>query len=107
MRILLDENLPKRLKFELNEFDTYTIFEKEWCGLTNGKLLDKLKVENFDVLITFDKNLQFQQNFVKYPISVIILNTPDNTFKTLLNIVPRLKELLAQQLRPGPILLNG
>ncbi len=38
---------------------------------------------NFDALITFDKNLQFQQNFKKYVLPALVLNTPDNTYKTL------------------------
>ncbi len=57
------KNLPKRLKNDLAEFETYTVAEKGWAGISNGNLL-KLLIENdFDALLTFDKNLQFQQNF--------------------------------------------
>jgi len=47
--------------------------------------------ENFDALFTFDKNLQFQQSFVKYPIAVLILNAEDNSYLTLKNLFPKLK----------------
>lgn len=47
---------------------------------------------NFDALITFDKNLQYQQNFLKYSIAVLILNASDNRYETLKNLVPKIKE---------------
>lgn len=62
MRLLLDENLPKRLKL-YPEHEIYTIREKNWNGIKNGDLLKLLVSNNFDALLTFDKNLQHQQNF--------------------------------------------
>lgn len=58
MRLLLDENLPKRLKQDLTEHEVYTAADKGWTGVSNGQLL-KLLIENkYDALLTFDKNLQ-------------------------------------------------
>ena len=68
MRLLLDENLPKRLKQDLSKHEIYTA-DKGWTGVTNGKLLGLLIENKFDALITFDKNLQYQQNFTKYTYS--------------------------------------
>ncbi len=57
MKLLLDENLPKRLKLDFTEHEIYTVRDKGWNGIKNGDLL-KLLIENhFDALLTFDKNL--------------------------------------------------
>ena len=103
MRLLLDENLPKRLKQDLNEHEIYTAADKGWTGVTNGKLLGLLTENKFGALLTFDKNLQFQQNFTKYTIAVMVLNASDNSYLTLKNLVPKIKDLLTNELKPGPI----
>ena len=102
MRLLLDENLPKRLKQDLSEHEIYTTADKGWTGITNGKLLELLVENKFDALITFDKNLQYQQNFTKYTITVIVLNAKDNSYLTLKNLAPKIKDLLTKELKPGP-----
>lgn len=61
----------------------FTTADKGWTGISNGKLLELLTENGFDALLTFDKNLQYQQNFVKYTIAVIVLNAPDNSYSTL------------------------
>jgi predicted nuclease of predicted toxin-antitoxin system len=83
MKLLLDENLLKRLKRDLVNHDVFHISDKKWQGLKNGELLKKLMAENFDALITIDKNLSHLQNFNKYPISVLIIMASDNTYPTL------------------------
>jgi predicted nuclease of predicted toxin-antitoxin system len=76
MKILLDENLPKKLKRDLSEHTVFTVRECGWNGKKNGELLALMQQELFDVLITFDKNLQHQQNFTKYTVSVIHADLP-------------------------------
>lgn len=71
MRLLLDENLPKRLKSDFPLHEIYTVREKEWNGIKNGELLKLMLAAGFDALLTFDKNLQNQQNFSKYTITVL------------------------------------
>jgi predicted nuclease of predicted toxin-antitoxin system len=73
MRLLLDENLPKRLKLDYPEHEIYTVRDKGWNGIKNGELLKLLIENNFDALLTFDKDLQHQQNFLKYTITVFVL----------------------------------
>ena len=58
--------------------------------------------EAFDVLFTFYRNLQFQQNFLKYPIAVIVLNAQDNTYIRLKELVPEIKEVLSKDPSTGP-----
>ncbi|MDQ2695700.1 MAG: DUF5615 family PIN-like protein, partial [Pseudomonadota bacterium] len=62
MRVLLDENLDRRLKraFE-SDFDVVTVTERGWSGKTNGELLRLAEVE-FDVLVTMDRGIEHQQN---------------------------------------------
>jgi len=106
MRLLLDENLPKRLKLDFPEHEIYTVNDKDWNGKKNGELMKLLITENFDALFTFDKNLQYQQNFKKYSIPVLVLHATDNTYLTLNKLVPKIKEVLSGQLILGPIILN-
>ena len=102
MRLLLDENLPKRLKQDLSEHEIYTANERGWTGISNGRLLGLLVEHNFDALLTFDKNLQHQQNFTRYSIAVLVLNATDNSYLTLKSLVPKIKHILQRTLKPGP-----
>ena len=102
MRLLLDENLSKRLKQDLNEHEIYTAADKGWTGISNGKLLTLLMENKFDALLTFGKKLQYQQNFLKYTISVIILIAHDNSYMTLKGMVSKIKDVLTGEMRPGP-----
>lgn len=102
MKLLLDENLPKKLKLDFPEHEIYTVSEKGWNSKKNGELLELKMKENFDALFTFDKNLQFQQNFIKYPIAVIVLNAVDNAYFTLSGLIPQIREVLNKNLPIGP-----
>lgn len=94
MKPLLDENLPRRLKRDFPEFEIFTVRDKGWNGVKNGDLL-KLMLENdFSVLITFDKNLQHQQNFEKYPIAVFVLTAESNQYKHLRPLADTIKDRL-------------
>lgn len=99
---MLDENLPKRLKEVLLPHQVYTVRDMGWNGIKNGELLKKMLANNFDVLITFDRNLRYQQNFSIFTIPVIVLDAPDNSFLTLSKYKRKIFELLAHNLAPGP-----
>ncbi len=59
------------------------VADEQWTGKKNGELL-KLMLENdFAALLTFDKNLQHQQNFEKFPITVFVLTATNNTYDLL------------------------
>ncbi len=107
MRLLLDENLPKRLKLDFPEHEFQTIRNKQWNGIKNGELM-KLLVENlYDALLTFDKNLQYQQNFLKYPITVFVLTAEINSYAELTKLSPKVNEyLISGILPPGPIIIT-
>ncbi len=108
MKLLLDENLPKRLKTDLSEHEVYTVRDKGWNGVKNGELLKLLIADNFSALITFDKNLQFQQNFLKYSIPVIVLAAPINTYAELSKLIPLvLGYLSGEELASGPVIIQS
>ena len=76
MKILLDENLPIKLKSSIaSKHDVLTVHEMNWSGTKNGKLLELLKSNNFEVFITGDKNLKYQHNLSNYSLTIIILNS--------------------------------
>lgn len=106
MKLLLDENLPKRLKEHFQYQEIYTARDMNWNGVKNGALL-KLMIENqFNALITFDKNLQFQQNFAKYTLPIIVLNAKDNTYLTLKEFVPEILNALKGNLKAGSNIIS-
>ena len=103
MLLLLDENLPKKLKIDFPGHQVFSIKERGWNGLKNGVLLQKLLDNNFDALITYDKNLQHQQNFKKYPITVFVLGARINKYSLLTKLSPKILDFLSKPLITGPI----
>jgi len=57
MKILLDECVTRKLKRHLIEFEVRTVVEMNWSGLKNGNLLSAAVMDEFDILLTIDKNL--------------------------------------------------
>lgn len=62
MKILLDECVTKKLKTFLSISNVFTVTQMGWNGFRNGNLMDKAIAQDFDLIITIDKNLRFQQN---------------------------------------------
>ena len=108
MLLLLDENLPKRLKADFPDHEIFTVRDKGWNGIKNGELLQLMLAGNFNALMTFDKNLQYQQNFIKYSITVFVLTASNNTYDQLKPLAPLINQILAVGLlSPGPIIIAG
>lgn len=87
MRILLDEDLPRRLAALLVGHDTATVQRCGWAGVKNGKLL-ALAAERFDAFVTMDGNLEFQQNLATLPIAVLVVEATSNRMEHLAPLVP-------------------
>ena len=88
MKILLDECVTKHLKPFLLDHDVFTVREMDWSGVKNGKLMSQCVENHFEILLTIDKNLQYQQNLEKYPITIVILNCPSSKIEDLKKFVP-------------------
>jgi predicted nuclease of predicted toxin-antitoxin system len=78
MRILLDENLNWRLRRDLPRREVESVPLLGWAGIQNGALLRKAAESSFDVLMTMDSNMVYQQNLPVQSIAVIVLRAPSN-----------------------------
>ncbi len=82
MRILLDECLPRKLKQDLIGHHVLTVPDMGWRGVKNGELLRRAE-NSFDVFITIDQGLQYQQNLEKAKIAIVVLAAQDNQIESL------------------------
>ena len=100
MKVLLDEDVPVRLRFYFQTAEVETVEYRGWKGLKNGALL-RAAQEHFDVLVTMDNNLPEQQPLRQFNIAVAILRTPSKTLEDLAALVPKLEQLIAG-IQPAP-----
>ncbi len=77
MRVLLDENLPHRLRTAITGHQVETVKYKGWNGLKNGDLLRAAEADGIQVLVTGDKNLIYQQSMAGRDIALVILSAQD------------------------------
>lgn len=87
MKILLDECIDRKLAREFVDHEIKTVPQMEWAGIKNGQLLALAEAE-FDVFITVDRNLSFQQNLPQFDIAVIVLQAASNRLADLKPLVP-------------------
>lgn len=108
MRLLLDENLPKRLKQDFPGHQVLTVRDMGWHGVKNGELMKKILEHEINALLTFDKNLQYQQNFTKYPVTVFVLVASKNTYADLTNLSKIvLQRIQNSNLPSGPVVISN
>lgn len=93
MRILLDECVDRRLSKHSQQFVVKTVPEMGWATIKNGVLL-KLAERDFDIFITVDRNLAFQQTIPNFSLAVIVLVARTNRLVDLIPLVPRLCEMV-------------
>ena len=101
MRVLLDECFPRALRAELPGHEVTTVAEAGWGGLTNGVLLQRAATR-FDVLLTVDRNLEYQQKYSGLTIAVIVVDAPSNDVEVLRPLMPKVLEALPKA-RPGVV----
>lgn len=95
MRILLDESLPRDLIALLPGHEVATVRTAGWSGVKNGKLL-ALAATRFDVFVTADRNLEFQQNPAALPVAVVVLAARRTRIEAIRPLLPELLALLNQ-----------
>lgn len=101
IRVLLDENLPRKLKAVLGAEAT-TVPERGWGGIKNGQLL-RLAAAEFDVLLTMDRGIEYQQNLTGVDLCLIVLAAVSNDIDDLLPLAPRINAAL-QESAPGRLI---
>lgn len=87
MKILLEECLPRKLKFELPGHRVITVQEMGWAGVKNGRLV-ALAEDEFDALISVDQGLSRQQNLPLGRLVIVVLTAPNNRLSTLQPLMP-------------------
>jgi predicted nuclease of predicted toxin-antitoxin system len=93
VRILLDECVDWRLGRDVVGHDVKTVRQMGWESFTNGRLL-ALAEQSFDVFVTADANLRFQQTLEGRPLRVVVLRPRRNRLAELRPLVPRLLGML-------------
>ncbi len=106
MKILLDECVTKKLKRFLANHEVFTVTEMGWSGLKNGKLMSKCVENDFEILLTSDKNLTFQQNLKRYPFAVVVLNTATSKIEEIVLYIPKFLERMVEYEREKSYLID-
>lgn len=102
MKILLDECIDQKLRLAFDEHDCQTAAYAKLAGLKNGALLAAAEGAGFEVLITTDQEIPYQQNLSGRRIAILILCAPTNRLKELLRLVPRVLDALLT-IAPGEV----
>lgn len=101
-RVLLDESVPHDLLLHLSGVDVVTVQSLGWAGMTNGVLLRATRDAGFQILVTVDRRLQYQQNIPKSGLALVVLQARSTRLPDLLPLIPALLAALAEA-RAGKI----
>ena len=93
MNVLLDESVPKALGFELEGHFVRNVQVMGWSGVSNGRLLRLMGENDFEVLVTCDQNIEYQQGN-SLPIALMVLIAPDNRVPTILGLASEVRSAL-------------
>jgi predicted nuclease of predicted toxin-antitoxin system len=107
MKLLLDECVPRRIKFLLAREGLIceTVQDAGWSGKENGELL-ALAEQQYEVLVTIDKNIRYQQNLVGRKIAILIILSESNDYEDIRQHIPAAVEAL-KLIRPGKFVEVG
>lgn len=93
MRVLLDECVDRRLAAELPGHEVQTVPQAGWAGIRNGELLARA-ASRYEVFLTVDRNLSFQQHLPGFDIAVVVLRSHSNRLQDLLPLIPSIRHAL-------------
>lgn len=92
LRVLLDENVDRLLKSHFHsDFEVVTVPEQGWAGLGDGDVLRRAD-KQFDVLVTMDQNLPYQQNLPAFEVAVVVLKTQSSAFPDVVELMPQVNK---------------
>lgn len=106
MKLLIDECVDQRLRLLFSGHDCETAAYAKLSGLKNGALLAAAEAANFEVLVTTDQEIPYQQNLAFRKISVLVLYAPTNRLADLRLLVPAAIEALGS-IKPGQVVRIG
>jgi predicted nuclease of predicted toxin-antitoxin system len=102
MRILIDECIDERLRNSFAGHDCQTVRYAGLAGLKNGELLAAAEAAEFEVFVTTDQGIEYQQNLAGRKIAIILLQARSNRLRDLLPLVPA-SLVQIESIRPGQI----
>jgi hypothetical protein len=102
-RVLFDENLPRQLRRELTEFTVRTVQEEGWGSFKNGQLLRRAET-TFEVLVTADRRMKYQQNLASFSMGAVVIKTPRLRLGLLLTVVEEFREAI-RTVKPGELIV--
>ena len=105
MRVLLDECIDWRLSRSISGHEVKTARQMGWQGIKNGRLL-ALAAQSFDVFVTVDRNLSFQQSLAAHAIAVVVFHARSNRLADHLPLVPALLAAIVRA-KPGTLQVVG
>ena len=88
MKVLFDHNTPKRLRQYLPEHSVDTAWERGWAEVSNGDLLTQAERDGYDVLITADQSMSYQQDIARRQVGVVVLLS-----NRWLDVQPRIEDI--------------
>lgn len=94
LRVLLDESVPHDLLLHLTGFEVATVQSLGWSGMKNGVLLRTAREAGFQVLVTVDRRLEYQQNILKSGLALVVLQARSTRMPDLLPLIPALSAAL-------------
>ena len=101
IRLLLDEHLPIGLSAEFHGHAVDTVSGRRWAGIKNGELLRRMRGQ-YDVLVTMDRSIEFQQRISTLPFGIVLVRAPSNRMRDLKPLVPSILSAL-DAVEPGRI----
>ena len=99
-KLLLDECIPRKFKSHFSEYDCLTVPEAGWAGKKNGELLSLAENAAFQVFVSLDQGLEFQQNLMGRNIAVILLRAKSNRLADLIPLAEKILMSLSS-IQPG------
>jgi Domain of unknown function (DUF5615) len=94
VRVLLDEHLPVDLAPELRGHDVDTVVGRGWAGVKNSDLLHRMR-GHYDVLITMNRGIEFQQSISALPFGVVIVRAASNRMQHLNPLAPAILDAIS------------
>lgn len=98
-RILLDECIPRKLKDRFSEYECTAVSELGWAGKKNGDLLSLAEEAGFQVFVTLDRGIAYQQNLRGRSISIVLIRTKSSR---LVDVAVRAPDILKAVLSTEP-----
>lgn len=102
MKIFFDHCVPKRLLRLFPRHEVKTAYQMGWAAKKNGELL-KLVENEFEVFLTVDQNLRYQQNLTSSPLRFVVLVAASNQYNSLAPLIPQVEDALTK-LTPGDLI---